>query len=221
MNKNIVILGCPRSGTSLVANLVKSAGYDPDYNGTRILMKPNPEFNPDGYFERLDLVKTNDELIKNINSDYSFLNPPSIKEIKNNNKRTQKLDILEYELNNYERWFIKDSRLCFTLNLYNLKNIYAIKVIRSSESVKKSMINHYGDIFSKDIKHGPHYVKKIDFYNYYTNINECIDWQIKSIPNITIQYEDLIDNKIEDLEKFLDFKVNSNLINLKYIKYAM
>ena len=30
MNKNIVILGCPRSGTSLTAQLVKSAGYNAD-----------------------------------------------------------------------------------------------------------------------------------------------------------------------------------------------
>jgi len=35
MNKNIVILGCPRSGTSLTAQLVKTAGYDADGKGSQ------------------------------------------------------------------------------------------------------------------------------------------------------------------------------------------
>ena len=221
MDKNIAILGCPRSGTSLVAHLVKSAGFDADNYGTRLLMKPNKEFNPDGYFERIDIVRTNDTLIRLINNEYSFLNPPTLVEIQNNKIIHKGCTDLSQELNSYIGWFIKDSRLCFTLGLYNLSNLSVIKVVRNPQSVRQSMIRHYGNLFEYDIIQGPHTVKKIDFDYYYDNINKCIDWQMSHLPNITVNYEDLIDGKIENLESFLESKVNKSIINPKYRNYDM
>lgn len=223
MNKNIVILGCPRSGTSLVANLVKSAGYDADMEGTKPLMKPNPDYNPDGYFERIDVVKMNDNLIKDIGKDYNFLNPPSLEEIKIRFFWNTELQTIRDELNSYEKWFIKDSRLSFTLDYLSLNNIHVIKVLRNPTSVKQSMINHYGNLFKHDVVHGPHYVKKIDFETYYNNINECIDWQIFRSGNlhVEIHYEDLIENKLYLLENFLDNNVDKNIIKPEYRKYVL
>lgn len=222
MNNKIVILGCPRSGTSLVANLVRSAGYDADYNGTKTLMKPNQKFNPDGYFERIDIVKLNDKLIKEYNEEYSFLNPPKIEEmIKKNSSNNEDLKTIKKELQSYSNWFIKDSRLCFTLHLYNIPDISIIKVKRNPKEVKKSMINHYGDLFSLDVIHGPHKVKKINFEEFYENINKCIDWQKRHKHSIEIEYDDLYKGNLQNLEDFLGHEVNSDLVKKGYRNYEM
>lgn len=221
MNKNIVILGCPRSGTSLIAQLVKNVGYDADNYGTRELMKPNKDFNPDGYFERIDIVRTNDTLIHLIDKQYSFLNPPSLEEVIRNNTSHQSSIDVSNELKSYNGWFIKDSRLCFTLNIYDFNNINVIKVVRNPESVKRSMIRHYGNIFEQDGRHGPHIIKKVDFEEYYDNINKCIDWQANKFPNITIKYEDIMDGNTKSLEEFLESKIDRSIINPKYRNYAL
>ena len=106
MSKNIVILGCPRSGTSLVAQLVKSAGFDADGNGTKQLMKPNPKYNPEGYFERLDIVRLNDNLLNEMDSTYNFLNPPSINDMVEFSTSGTELAKISHELNSYNNWFI-------------------------------------------------------------------------------------------------------------------
>lgn len=221
MNKNIVILGCPRSGTSLVANLVKSAGFDADMNGTKKLMKPNSKFNPDGYFERIDVVKTNDALIKEMNDQYSFLNPPTLNEIQNHNSNNLDMINLNSELNSYTGWFIKDSRLAFTLNQYNFANLHVIKVIRNKNSVKLSMINHYGNLFEHNIVQGPHTVKRIEFDQYYSHINNCIDWQMRRCPHVVISYEDIINNDVHSLNDFLQSNVDNTIIKKQYQNYAV
>lgn len=221
-NKNIVVLGCPRSGTSLLANLIRSAGYNIDGSGSKKLMKPNFKYNPDGYFERIDIVKLNDAIIKQINSDYSFLNPPSLREIQNFDIVSNELTEINHELSNTCGWIIKDSRLSFTLHAYkNLNNVHIIKIIRDPKEVKQSMINHYGDLFTNDITHGPHEVKKINFDYYYNLINNCIDWQKTKFDNITIQYNDLINNKLKILEKFIGAVTDRKIINANYRNFKM
>lgn len=221
--EKIVVLGCPRSGTSLLTQLVAKAGFDVDGNGTKQLMRPNPAYNPDGYYERIDIVKTNDWLISQINSEYNFLNPPSLQELENFklNQTDTLFEELKKELSETWGWIIKDSRLAFTLHLYNLKNLLGIKITRTPDDVKKSMINHYGDLFSQDVKHGPHNVKQIDFIDYYTTIDSCIDWQLKLIPHITITYEDLMNKKIKPVEQFLNCKLDESIIKTNYRNYGV
>ena len=216
----IAILGCPRSGTSLTAQLVLSAGFDSDMNGQKLLMRPNPKYNPDGYFERMDVVRLNDKLISEISNDYNFLNSPSIDEVKNFKSSNNELNILSKELCSYDDWFIKDSRLCFTMHLYKIPNLKIIKVIRNSKDVKLSMERHYGDLFNKNVIHGPHNVNKVDFDWYYKNINDCIDWQINNAENITVEYESLMNGNLEILEKFLGKTVNKDIIKPKYRNYG-
>lgn len=220
MTKNIVVLGCPRSGTSIVANLIRSAGYDIDHGQTKQLMRPNAEYNPDGYFERIDIVKTNDSLIKEINLEYNFLNCPSLKEIQNHTKSENiSLKELTIELSSYNGWIIKDSRLAFTLHMYsNIQNIHIVKVIRDPREVKLSMMNHYGNLFEEDVTHGPHYIKKINFDNYYQTINDCIDWQKNKYPNLQISYQDIILGNVEKLNKFIESNTDAGIINDKYYR---
>lgn len=219
--KKVAILGCPRSGTSLTAHLVKSAGFDADHHGTRALMKPNARFNPDGYFERLDLVRSNDKLIHLINGRYNFLNPPTLAEVQSNNKMHAGAVEISTELNSYSGWFIKDSRLCFTLSLYELRDLHVIQVVRDPQSVKRSMIRHYGNLFEHDVTEGPHFVRRIDFDEYYKNVSECIDWQMSHAPSITVSYEGIMSGDVEILEEFIGASVDKSIINPGYRNYGM
>jgi len=57
--KNCIILGCGRSGTSMVAGMLASAGY---YNGDNF-MTPD-ESNPKGYYEDSVIAAVNEELLQ-------------------------------------------------------------------------------------------------------------------------------------------------------------
>jgi hypothetical protein len=219
-NKNIVVLGCPRSGTSLVANLIRSAGYDIDDNHTKPLMKPNINYNPDGYFERIDIVKLNDRLIKEINNESNFLNCPSLEEIQKytGSNNTNLIEICR-ELSSYDNWIIKDSRLSFTLHLYkNINYIHIVKVVRKPEEVELSMQNHYGPLFNSDVVHGPHSVKRINFKKYYSTINNCIDWQRQFFPSIEINYQDILHGNVQVLNNFINSNIDKSIINEKYYR---
>ena len=220
-NKNIIILGCPRSGTSLVANLVRSAGYDVDDNGSQRLMKPNKLYNPDGYFERIDIVQLNDCLIKEIGEKYNFLNCPSLTEIISYTySANQNLNNIREKLISNNGWSLKDSRLAFTLHLYRLQNINIIKVLRDRNAVKKSMQNHYGPLFEQEVVQGPHTVYPIVFDEYYSTINDCIDWQAKNFNQVTLYYDDIVNGKIDKLDDFIEGHVDRSLVNAKYRHYT-
>jgi len=221
MNKNIVILGCPRSGTSLTAQLVKTAGYDADGKGSKQLMKPNPKFNPDGYFERIDIVKLNDALLNYIKEGSNFLNPPTLEQAITTSYPNKLMKEVINNLSSYSGWFIKDSRLSFTLHFYKnyLSNLHIIKCYRDKDQVKKSMENHYGNLFSEDVTHGPHHVSKVNFNHYYNNIYNFIHFQAKTLPSIDVHYKDLINGKVKNIENFIGSKVDTSIINPSYKKF--
>jgi hypothetical protein len=78
MRSRIAIIGPPRSGTSLVANLIMGAGYrpSPDNNAK---FYGSSLMNKDGYFEDIQFTLLNDQLIRAKSSPHkniSFLNPP-------------------------------------------------------------------------------------------------------------------------------------------------
>jgi hypothetical protein len=250
-HKKLIVLGCPRSGTSLVANILSNSGYDLNCHGKKQLMKKNPKFNPNGYFERIDIVKMNDQLIRLHGKSHNFLNPPNnslildesitkkltdksinplqdlyLEEHKDNyigmtNKYdliTQK-ELIEDEMNSYENWLIKDSRMCYTLPLWNLKNITVIKVSRNPEGVKKSMETHYGEIFEKNTIFFKNKIEKVNFEDYYKKTNELIDLYMNNYGGIEITLNQLINHEFDKLENFLDIKIEKNIVNSDYIKY--
>jgi len=73
---SFIVTGLPRSGTSLVAQLVASAGYKTSLSGELL---GAAEFNSHGYHEDVLFNLLNDQLLRSYYSDTtSFLNPPSM-----------------------------------------------------------------------------------------------------------------------------------------------
>jgi len=57
--RDVVVVGAPRSGTSMLAGLFVDAGF----HAGRRLIPPNPS-NPAGFFEDLDVNRANDDLLE-------------------------------------------------------------------------------------------------------------------------------------------------------------
>lgn len=77
-NSKIIVLSLPRSGSSLLMQLIASAGYEfnlfSDYQNSF----QAHEFNKHGYFEDVPFILLNDQLIKlYFGQEYSFLYPPA------------------------------------------------------------------------------------------------------------------------------------------------
>lgn len=66
--KNLIILGCGRSGTSMVAGLFRDAGY---FMGEKLI--PADESNPRGYYQSERVVFINERLLESVDD------PPSTK----------------------------------------------------------------------------------------------------------------------------------------------
>ena len=97
-SKNIIILSFPRSGSSLMANLIASAGYK-HYISERSELMGGSEFNPDGYFEDTLITLLNDQLIRfYFGKKCSFLYLPKINNKPPNNPLLWNYDIDETTL---------------------------------------------------------------------------------------------------------------------------
>jgi len=206
-----VVLGCPRSGTSLLTNLLVNSGLSIDRSD---LMKPNIHFNRDGYFENINIVKVNDQLIRLINKNnaYTFLNIPVGQAQKDftllSNDNYKNFDTKDKVYNEMERIksgltktsVVKDSRFVFTLDEWNFDDVFIIKISRNKGDVKKSMEKHYGQDFPRD------------FDDYYDTYNTLIDNYVKKYRGISITYEQLLKYDFSDVEKSLNVKLNSTVI---------
>lgn len=208
-----VVLGCPRSGTSLLTKVLVDSGLKII---TDDLMKPNIHFNPDGYFENINIIKINDQIIrlKNKNNNYNFLNLPinpieeenfsllsnnNYSEFDNNQKITNKINLIKSKLTS--KHVIKDSRLAFTLDDWGFEEIIIIKIKRNKEDVKKSLIKHYGNIFEKESKYMNNIIPKIDFTEFYEYYDSCIDKLLNKHKGVEINYEDLVNWDTNSLDK--------------------
>jgi hypothetical protein len=73
---NIFILSQPRSGSSMLAGLIKSSGYK-SYTSKNSSLLSSSSFNKDGYFEDIKLMLLNDQILRALYGlKYSFLYPP-------------------------------------------------------------------------------------------------------------------------------------------------
>lgn len=119
MAKNVLIVGAPRSGTSLASSILAGLGYHVGRIRSR-RERLGDDHNPFGYFEADDIVEQNAKLLKRGGHPFhntwtsGAITEASIAKIRD-------LPVLEEDrdlLRQYEEeapWLWKDPRLCFTL----------------------------------------------------------------------------------------------------------
>lgn len=113
----VLVVGCHRSGTSLVSCLLHSAGLAP---ATGDVDQAGDAFNPRGLWESRSLVEFNDELLREqgVQWDSAPFLPPDWWRTEGNDARLARIRALAERAGEGGDWCWKDPRLAVTLGLY-------------------------------------------------------------------------------------------------------
>lgn len=147
---------------------------------------------------------------------YSKNKIESFKEIMEKKKYFKKIINGKY----YKNFFLKDPRLSLLLDLYvDIKNVKIIHMIRKEKDLLNSIRKHYGkNLFKKKFIHknivSNYFNYKIGYQNF-KYYNDFINNHIKKIsltkkiPYLKIDYNDLIDKKLNNqIESFFKRKID-------------
>lgn len=122
MPKNVLIVGMPRSGTSMTASIFTRNNYfvADDKNND---LRAGDEANPSGYWEAKPLIQSNTEIFSKVGFMYDntwLFEPISEKQrleiltVKPNPKHKELVE----KFNQHSPWMWKDPRLCYTLGYW-------------------------------------------------------------------------------------------------------
>ncbi len=201
-NKTIVILGMHKTGTSLIAGILKILGVDMGKD----LLESNWS-NPLGHFEDKRFVQLNDKILKEAGG--SWDNPPTREKILSLMPKFS--DEIKKLINEREGkiWGWKDPRTSLTVGLYlpYLKNPYFIICHRDSMAVAKSLQKRD----NMDIEKGLYLSK---FYS--QQINIFLDTNFLNLRKLDLKYEEILKEPkkyLENLISFLDITPSSMQYN--------
>lgn len=122
MPKNVLIVGMPRSGTSMTASIFASNGYFVAEDSKNEL-RPGDEYNPSGYWEAEDLIKCNAEIFNaaGFHHDNTWLYNSIDDEQAASILTLEPLPEHEHLVDKFNKqgpWLWKDPRLCYTLGYW-------------------------------------------------------------------------------------------------------
>jgi len=187
--KEVIVLGMHRSGTSLMAHILSKLGV----NMGRTLIKKNYT-NPLGFYEDIDFVNLNKYIIRKLDKDWK--NPPDNSELLKKRKMFDKRIKKIVEKKRGKLWGWKDPRTTITIELFlpYLNNPYFIVCYRKKEKVANSLkirgINKQDAYRIKKVY--DNYIK--EFFNRYP-----------SFPRLNVQYENIIKNPQKEITKIAEF----------------
>jgi len=187
--KTVIVLGMHRSGTSMVAGVLKKLGVNMGKDTT-----PDRR-NPLGHFENKEFVNLNDQILKKAGG--SWMNPPAKEKIlQQKNYFLIKIESL-IQKQKSGIWGWKDPRTCLTIEFYlpHLINPYFIVCHRDFFGIAKSLKKRDG----MDIKDGK---KLATIYN--CQINEFFK-EHPELKKIDLFYEKVINNPEKWLKKIINF----------------
>ena len=212
MPSNALILGMPRSGTSMVAGLFSNSGY---FLGDDLL---SPTIsNPKGYFEDRDINAINNDIVDHLlkwkhfdkfrkllcpmaHRDKRLFPSAAPKHIKNILVGSDIEETIKQKLSHHPFLF-KDPRFCLTLPYWKPflpKDVKFIIVFRDPFKTAQSYILNGYNIYGLKV---PAYWP---FYSYHINYSRIISWFKNSGNAYFVHYEQIfIKNNLENLSRFM------------------
>lgn len=158
--KNILIVGMPRSGTSLTASIFSDQGYFLAEDSGKEL-RSGDEFNPAGYFEAAPLIEANAKIFEmaGFPHDNTWLfdriDQQAADRINSLEPLVEHRELVEkYQQN--RPWAWKDPRLCYTLGywwkLVEKNSTVVLLLIRTKEDIYNSFLRMKWRIPGKEAK---------------------------------------------------------------------
>jgi hypothetical protein len=143
-SEGILITGMHRSGTSMIAGLVEKMGVN--QLGKKPMLAAAD--NRDGFYEDIELVEISDEIMRAFNATWDVPTVGSKSDMKMQNLtesiiRQARNDVFQLRQDVGEPWFIKDPRICLTLNEWRrilLLRIPVIFIVRNPHDVASSLM---------------------------------------------------------------------------------
>jgi hypothetical protein len=146
--RNVILIGGPRSGTSLTASIFASRGFHIGSISDRRLRMGDIN-NPFGYFEADDLIEANVNILKRAGYDchntwlFDAVSQKVCAAIDELKPSSQDLDLIE-KYNTYKPWAWKDPRLCFTFSywarLLDMDEINIVFIRRDAREMFHSLV---------------------------------------------------------------------------------
>ena len=148
MPMNAIIVGMPRSGTSMTAAIFSRAGFYVTADEDGQLRKPD-EFNPTGYWEAEPLIQANSAIFKSAGFPHDntwMYEPITLAQASriNDLQRSAEHQRFVTGYNQTSPWVWKDPRLCYTLGywwpLMNRDNTRVLLLKRDPKDIYNSFI---------------------------------------------------------------------------------
>lgn len=126
------VVGMHRSGTSLVANLLRDLGVN--FGDDQDLLPPQPD-NPDGFLENKDVVEVHDELLRDLGGDW--FNP--VAPLVLSEKQVSRINSLRTQLEEKSVVGVKDPRMSLFLPYWISDADELLVCIREPQAVANSL----------------------------------------------------------------------------------
>lgn len=141
----MVVLGMHRSGTSTITGLIRKMGaYTSDIENAM----PADERNPMGYWERMDLYRLNESLLRELGGSWCKLSNVDLGKIDEDalGKYRERFSKILNELNEHKFWVLKDPRMCILFPLIEdlLENPVVVYIYRDPIEVAASLKKRNG-----------------------------------------------------------------------------
>ena len=215
MPKNVIVVGMPRSGTSMTAAIFTRSGYFAAEDESTQL-RGKDEYNPGGYWEAEPLINANADIFKR--AGYSFdntwlydqISDDQVESIFNLEQSQEHIDLVKkYNLN--KPWMWKDPRLCYTLGYWwpvmDKKSTCVLLLKRDPHEIYQSFLRlewrsssaeSRRDVYDRIVRHidsAEHAIRKFD------------------IPYIEVNYSDYKndpDTTAKRLSEFFEIEIGSD-----------
>ncbi len=199
--KTVIIVGIPRSGTSVTAGIVNSLGIHMNGN------KTPSKHNPNGCFEDVDFVNLDKYIVKKMKGQAKFIpgtywfSPPTSAQIsKGRNIGGRRIKKLFDKKNKHESWGWKHPMITLTFRNYinYIKNPYIIVAYRDHLEIAKSLSSFHGVSklsINERLKIISYNQQLISFY-----VNEY-----NHIPTLMLSFNDVVEDSVSALKKIISF----------------
>lgn len=207
--KNVIIMGAPRSGTSMVSGLFSKTDY---YMGEGQI--PTNDENPKGYWETASINDLNESIL-------AQLHPTApwglrwLAQTPTNIVLTPTVGICGSIMKHTKQspYCFKDPRFCFTLPLWKMyaKDVVYICIFREPDKTAESIVKHIEVTRGMSLEY-PEVFRAI--YNLYEHI---LTLHTTTGLWYFVHYNELFDKQvISDLEKLAGVDLDASFPDLKY-----